>query len=148
MVRVMGDVARLAPSLQRKIQEAWELTHRNAGLKLTLAVNYSGRQDIVAACREVARQVAEGTLSAESIREETLEANLGTAWLGPQLGSPDLLIRTSGEQRISNFLLWQAAYTELVFVPCLWPDFGAQEYADCLVEFQSRDRRFGGRKPT
>eukprot|EP00850_Spirogloea_muscicola_P019424 SM000190S04860 [mRNA] locus=s190:105389:106922:+ [translate_table: standard] len=143
-VKFVGDLTALPGSLQKLIAEAHVNSAGKDGLKLTIAVSYSGRQDIVRACQSLAEQAAAGTLVASNIDEALFERELQTAWLGG-LACPDLLIRTSGERRLSNFLLWQAAYTELVFSDTLWPDFGEAAFKAALLEFQGRNRRFGKR---
>ncbi|GJP30134.1 hypothetical protein CLOM_g22607 [Closterium sp. NIES-68] len=144
-VRVIGDPSRLIPQLQRKIEKAQSRTQDNDGLRLSVAINYSGRQDIVHACRRIAERVAAGEIQPDQVSEALLTEEMGTSWLGPDLANPDLLIRTSGEQRLSNFLLWQSAYTELYFCDTLWPDFGAPQLHAALLDYQQRDRRFGKR---
>ncbi len=130
---VDGDVVKL-------IREAVELTKDNTGLKLTTAFNYGARDEIVRAARALAAKVQAGELAPEEITAECFEAHLDTAGL-PE---PDLLIRTGGDQRISNFLLWQSAYTEFVFLDSFWPEFSKDMLAKAISEFQSRERRFGG----
>ncbi|MDR6291335.1 MULTISPECIES: polyprenyl diphosphate synthase [Inquilinus] len=138
-LRFIGDRARLAPDIVDLLVESETLTEGNTQLNLTVALSYGGRQEITEAARRVARDVAAGTLAPEAIDEALFAGRLFTA----DLPDPDLLIRTSGEQRISNFLLWQAAYAELVFVDTLWPDFGHAELEAALTEFRSRERRYG-----
>ena len=138
-VRSIGDRGRLAADIVRLIEEAEERTRDNVKLNLTIALSYGGRNEILRAMRMIARDVAAGRLAAEAIDETALEQRLFT--LG--LPDPDLVIRTSGEQRISNFLLWQSAYSELVFDDCLWPDFGRENLRRAVEEFQRRDRRYG-----
>jgi undecaprenyl diphosphate synthase len=121
------------------IQRAETLTQDNTGLKLTIAANYGGRWDITQACQRVARDIVEGKLTADQVTENTLATRLGTAFL-PE---PDLFIRTGGVQRISNFLLWQLAYTELYFTDTLWPEFDRQALEAALSSFARRQRRFG-----
>ncbi|CAI5489660.1 unnamed protein product [Closterium sp. Naga37s-1] len=145
-VRVIGDRSRLSPELQRKIEAAHVRTQNNDGLRYSIAMSYSGRLDIVQACRRVAERVSAGELQPNQISEAILEQELSTSWLGPDLANPDLLIRTSGELRLSNFLMWQSAYTELYFCDTLWPDFGAPHLHAALLDYQQRDRRFGRRK--
>lgn len=118
-----------------------ERTKGNTALDCCVAVNYGARLEIADAARAIARDAARGTLNPDDITEETVARYL----YAPGHAEADVLIRTSGEMRISNFLLWQIAYAELVFTPVLWPDFGKQELCDCLVEYQARSRRFGGR---
>jgi len=139
-VRIIGTRDGLEPSLVRLIEDVEAKTADNTGLVLVVAFNYGGKAEIAEATRRIAREVAAGRLSPESITEETVEAALYTAGLP----DPDLIIRTSGEQRISNFLLWQAAYSELVFVDEYWPDFNEQSFVRVLETFSERDRRFGG----
>ena len=145
-MRVIGDLQRLSPSLQRCIAAVHERTSGNTALKLNIAVSYSGRQDIVTACQRIAAQAAAGEVTPSEVTEDLISSQLATAWLGPELANPDLLIRTSGESRISNFLLWQMAYTEMHFCTALWPDFGVEQLAEALAEYQRRDRRFGRRE--
>ncbi|CAO1942341.1 unnamed protein product [Urochloa humidicola] len=148
-LRVIGDSSRLPVSLQRTAREAEEATRNNSQLDLTLAISYSGRRDIVQACRSLAQKVQDKVLRPEDIDGSLFAAELETSPATAneqELPYPDLLIRTSGELRLSNFLLWQSAYSELFFTDTLWPDFGEDDYLEALVSFQSRDRRFGVRK--
>ncbi len=138
-LRVIGQRERLAPDIVSLIEDAERRTAGNTRLNLTVALSYSGREEIAAAARALAREAAAGRLDPETIAPETLTARLLTA----DLPDPDLLIRTSGEQRVSNFLLWQLAYAELVFIDQLWPDFTLADLAAAVAEFQRRDRRFG-----
>lgn len=140
-LRVLGDLEPFAPDLRREIAAAVRRTEGNTGPFLAIALNYGARAELVAAARTLATRAANGLVSPQSIDEETLDSALSTAELPPL----DLVIRTSGEQRLSNFMLWQAAYAELVFVDTLWPDFGPDELTDALRTFAARDRRFGGR---
>lgn len=140
-LRFIGERGRLKPALLRKMAEAEALTATNTGATLVIAVDYGGQWDIVEAARMLAQRVAEGALRPDQIDESSFGASLALSDLPP----PDLLIRTAGEQRISNFLLWQAAYAELYFTDTLWPDFGEQDMRLALQEFASRERRFGGR---
>lgn len=137
--RVIGDTERLNNKLQQKIQDAQELTANNTGLKLVLALSYSGHWDIVSAARKLGEEIALGKLKAQDITIEKFHANTCLH----DLPKPDLLIRTSGEQRISNFMLWQLAYTELYFTDVLWPDFGQEDFEKALVVYSQRNRRFG-----
>ena len=139
-LRVIGDRSRFADDIQRLITDAEGRTQGNTKLHLTIALSYGGRQEILDAARSLAEQVQRGDISPEEIDESRFERALYTA----DLPEPDLLIRTSGEQRISNFLLWQMAYAEFVFTDVLWPDFGQEQMADALAEFRGRERRFGG----
>jgi undecaprenyl diphosphate synthase len=138
-LRVIGDRARLPKDVVRQIAEAEALAQGGVRLNLTIALSYGGRQDILSAARFLAREAAAGRLDPDDIDEDNFAAALSTAGIP----DPDLLVRTSGEQRISNFLLWQSAYSELVFLNKLWPDFGKEDLADAVREFQRRDRRYG-----
>ena len=139
-VRIIGTRAGLEASLVRLIDDVEAKTAGNTGLVLVVAFNYGAKAEIAEATRRIAREVAAGRLAADAITEDTIEAALYTAGLP----DPDLIIRTSGEQRISNFLLWQAAYAELVFVDEHWPDFNEASFVRVLETFSQRDRRFGG----
>jgi undecaprenyl diphosphate synthase len=138
-LRVIGDIERLAPDIIAMIRHAEALTRDNDGINLTIALSYGGRAEIVAAARAVAAQVAAGRLPLDRVDEEAIARHLFTA----DLPDPDLLIRTSGEQRISNFLLWQCAYAELVFTKTLWPDFGRADLEQAIAEYGGRERRYG-----
>ncbi|MBI2257147.1 MAG: isoprenyl transferase [Proteobacteria bacterium] len=139
-LRVIGDRAGLPADIVGLIGEAETLTAHNSGLNLTIALNYGGRADITAGVRHLAEEVAAGRLDPSAIDEDMVAAALPSA----EIPDPDLLIRTSGEQRVSNFLLWQMAYAEMLFVEQYWPDFSGEDLAAALVEFKRRDRRFGG----
>ncbi len=143
-LRIIGERDKLPPDVARQLSDAEDLTAGGARLNLTVALSYGGRQEIVSAARRLARAVAEGRLQAEEITEESFTEALFTAGLP----DPDLMIRTSGEQRISNFLLWQAAYSEFIFVDKLWPDFGKEDLIAAIQEFQRRDRRYGATAST
>ncbi|MBE2898045.1 di-trans,poly-cis-decaprenylcistransferase [Pasteurellaceae bacterium 20609_3] len=138
-LRILGDVSRFSDALQKKIAHAQHLTQANTGLILNIAANYGGQWDIVQAAQKLSAKVRSGELEVEAIDAALFNAHLITA----EQPSVDLLIRTSGEQRISNFLLWQIAYAELYFTDCLWPDFNEDEFAKAIVAFNQRDRRFG-----
>jgi undecaprenyl diphosphate synthase len=138
-LRIVGERDRLASDIVALIRNGEETTSGNTRLELTIALSYGGRAEIVAAARRLAEDVLAGKLRPEDIDEDRLAMRLWTAGVP----DPDLLIRTSGEKRVSNFLLWQSAYTEFVFVDTLWPDFGKQEFADAISEFRRRERRFG-----
>ncbi len=138
-LRSIGDRARLAPDIVRLIEEAEERTRENVRLNLTIALSYGGRNEILRAMRMIAGDVAAGRLRPGDVDEAALEQRLFTTGLP----DPDLVIRTSGEQRISNFLLWQSAYSELVFDDCLWPDFGRENLRRAVEEYQRRERRYG-----
>ena len=139
-LRVIGNRAGLAPDIVRDIADAEKMTHANSRIDVNICINYGARDEILQATRNLARRVAAGELAAEDIDETRFEQELLTAGVP----DPDLLIRTSGEQRISNFLLWQCAYAELVFVDTLWPDFGKDHLEQAIAEFRRRERRYGG----
>lgn len=139
-VRVIGGRDDLGSDIRSLLDEAETLTRSNTGLTLVVAFNYGSRQEMVRVAQTIARDVASGRLAAGAINAEAIAARLDTAGLP----DPDLVIRTSGEMRLSNFLLWQAAYAELVFTPVLWPDFDGKALQAAIVEFQQRERRFGG----
>jgi undecaprenyl diphosphate synthase len=138
-VRFIGERTRFAKKLQQGIADAEQLTKTNAGLALNIAANYGGRQDIVNACKKLAHRVSVGEIGADAIDEEMFAMELSLADLPP----PDLFIRTGGEQRISNFLIWQSAYSELYFSDALWPDFDEAELLKALDWYATRQRRFG-----
>jgi undecaprenyl diphosphate synthase len=139
-VRVIGERVGLDPDIGRLLVEAEELTRNNDGLTLVVAFNYGARQEIVRAARRIAEAAARGEVK---IGEIDMDA-FGRFLDAPDIPEPDLIIRTSGEQRLSNFLLWQAAYSELVFVPTYWPDFDRVALESAIREYQQRERRFGG----
>jgi undecaprenyl diphosphate synthase len=139
-VKVIGHRDNLQPDIRGLLDEAETLTKLNKGLTLVVAFNYGGRQEIAAAARAIARALADGR-----IREAEIDAALIADHLDTRgIPDPDLIIRTSGEQRLSNFLLWQAAYAEFVFLPVLWPDFDRAAFAAAMAEYAARERRFGG----
>jgi len=138
-IRFVGNLAALPQSLRHEIDRAVADTQNNTGIRFTVATNYGGRQEIVQACRAIAAQVQNGTLKPEDITEDVFTRHLYTA----EIGDPDLLIRTSGEMRISNFLLWQLAYAEMYVTEVLWPDFDDHEFHLALHAYQRRERRFG-----
>jgi len=139
-VRLIGERTGLEPDICALLNEAEELTRNNTRLNLVVAFNYGSRQEIARAAQRLAREVAEAKRDPESIDAEVLGRYLDA----PDLPNPDLIIRTSGEQRLSNFLLWQAAYSELVFVPMHWPDFDRSALESAIAEYARRERRFGG----
>jgi undecaprenyl diphosphate synthase len=139
-VRVIGERTGLEPDIGRLLVEAEELTKNNDGLILVVAFNYGARQEIVRAAKRVAQAVKQGELGLSDIDMDLLGRFLDA----PDIPNPDLIIRTSGEQRLSNFLLWQAAYSELVFVPTYWPDFDRATLESAIREYRQRERRFGG----
>jgi undecaprenyl diphosphate synthase len=138
-LRVIGEIGRLSVDLVTLIANAEALTRDNRAINLTVALSYGGRAEIVAAARAIALKVAEGSLAVEAVDEDLIAGHLFTA----DLPDPDLLIRTSGEQRISNFLLWQCAYAELVFTKTLWPDFGRSDLEQAIADYCGRERRYG-----
>lgn len=138
-MRIIGDRSAFSEKLQKHIAEAENLTASNEGLLLNIAVNYGGKWDILNAASQIVRDVAAGKMTADEIDENTLQQHLCLA----DLPDPDLFIRTGGECRISNFLLWQLAYTELHFTDTLWPDFNRAAYLNAIDEFSNRQRRFG-----
>ena len=135
----IGDLARLPENAQQKFLACMEETSKNTGLKLVIALSYSARWEIIQATRNIALAVQQGKMLLEDISEELISTYMTTA----QMPDPDLLIRTSGELRISNFLLWQLAYTELYFTDCLWPEFTEEEFYRAIIDYQHRERRFG-----
>ena len=139
-IRVIGDRQNVDPELMTLIDEAVELTRENTKLTLVIAFNYGARSEIAKAARRLAEDVAAGRMTTDDITADAVAANLDTAGIP----DPDLLIRTSGEQRLSNFLLWQTAYTELVFLETYWPDFDQSVLEAAIAEFRARERRFGG----
>ena len=138
-LRVIGERERFGPETMAAIEAAEAATAAGTRLNLTVALSYGARAEIAAAARAVAREVAEGRLAPEAVDEAAIAARLATR----DMPEPDLIIRTSGEQRLSNFLLWQAAYAELVFLDVLWPDFSAEHLEQALTEYRRRERRFG-----
>jgi undecaprenyl diphosphate synthase len=138
-LRVIGEKGRLAPDIVAMIDNAEKLTRDNAGINLTIALSYGGRAEIAAAARAIAAEVRSGDLPLDAVDEELIARHLFTA----DLPDPDLLIRTSGEQRVSNFLLWQCAYAELVFTKTLWPDFGRGDLEQAISDYSCRERRYG-----
>jgi undecaprenyl diphosphate synthase len=138
-LNVIGDLHRLDPDITGLIGDAEAMTRENTRITVTIALSYGGRAEIVAAVRAIAQQVAGGSLLPEAIDEVCFARHLFTA----HLPDPDLLIRTSGEQRISNFLLWQSAYSEFVFTKTLWPDFSKRDLEEAIDEFRGRERRYG-----
>lgn len=138
-IRFVGNLQALPDSLQAEIAHSMEETQHNQGIQFTVATNYGGRQEIIQACQAIATKIEQGLLKSADINEELFEKHLYTAGIP----YPDLLIRTSGEMRISNFLLWQMAYAEIYVTSTLWPDFDREEFHQALLNFQQRDRRFG-----
>jgi undecaprenyl diphosphate synthase len=138
-LKTIGDLSQLPKSCQENLLWAIDKTKDNKGLTLILALSYSGRWEITQAVREIAKQVKAGNLSPDAINEQTIENFLMTSGIP----DPELLIRTSGELRVSNFLLWQIAYTELFITPTLWPDFRKETLYEAILSYQQRERRFG-----
>ncbi|MGV2065109.1 isoprenyl transferase [Agrobacterium sp. 22-226-1] len=138
-VRIIGDRQGLKHDIRSLLEEAEQMTADNTKLTLVIAFNYGSRDEIARATAAIARDVAEGRLNAESITPEMISARLDTSGMP----DPDLIIRTSGEERLSNFLLWQAAYSEFLFVPEYWPDFDRQRFFSAIEQYATRDRRFG-----
>ena len=139
-VRIIGSRMDLASDLDELLDEAEAITRDNTGLTLVIAFNYGARQEIVDAVRKIASQVARGEIEPQAIDKQLIAQNLYTA----DIPDPDLIIRTSGEQRLSNFMMWQAAYAELVFLPLQWPEFDAAAFDEALRQYGQRERRFGG----
>lgn len=138
-LQAVGDRERLPLNVRRTLEDVEELTHDNRRMTVVLALSYSGRDELVRMANKLARKIRDGSLKAGEIDEEIVAEHMDT----PGVPDPDLLIRTSGEMRISNFYLWQIAYSELYVTPTLWPDFREQEYLQALLEYQRRRRRFG-----
>jgi undecaprenyl diphosphate synthase len=139
-VRVIGERDGLEPDIRLLLEEAEQLTRDNDRLVLVVAFNYGARQEIARAARRLAREVAAGAIAPDKITADLIGSKLDA----PDIPDPDLIIRTSGEQRLSNFLLWQAAYSELVFLPIYWPDFDRAAFESALLEYRRRERRYGG----
>jgi undecaprenyl diphosphate synthase len=141
-IRVIGDITRLEPKLQRQIREAEEISAVYSDLNLTIAINYGSRDEMVRAMRGICKKVKDGSMEPEDVDEAMFSQALDTC----DLPDPDLLIRTSGEQRLSNYLLWQLAYSEFYFTDVPWPDFDEAELKKAVDAYEHRDRRFGGIK--
>ena len=139
-VRVIGDVSKLSEDLQARIREVEEVSAANTGLNFTVALNYGGRDEIIRSIKKLASDVADGSVNLDDIDEACFEGYLDTYGLP----DPDLMIRTSGEQRLSNYLLWQLAYSEFYFTDVLWPDFGKKDLEAAVEWYNSKERRFGG----
>lgn len=137
--RVIGDQSRLPESVQKRLNECMQRTEKNDKMTMIIALSYSSRWEITEAVKRIAQEAREGKLSVDQISEETVSQHLSTNFMP----DPDLLIRTGGELRISNYLLWQCAYTELYFCDTFWPDFDEEEFCKAIVDYQSRERRFG-----
>lgn len=143
-VNILGDWSKLPEAARDRLKKTLDLTENNDGLKFNIALNYGSREEIRQAVSDIATEVKEGSLDINEISEELISASLYTGRMG--IPDPDLMIRTSGEVRISNYLLWQMAYTEMVFTDVLWPDFTPEVFMDIINEFGTRERRYGGRK--
>lgn len=142
-INILGDRERLVQKVNEKIEQAIKRTEKNDGLIFNIALNYGGRDEILRSVKSVCQEVKSGVLQIDDIDAEKFEKHLYTGELGVK--DPDLIIRTSGEIRISNFLLWQLAYSEMIFVDVLWPDFTPDIFKKTIMEYQRRSRRFGGR---
>lgn len=138
-VRVIGERDGLEDDIRALLEEAEALTAENTRLNLVIAFNYGARDEIARAVRSLCQDVADGRVRPEEVSEDTISARLDTAGIP----DPDLIIRTSGEMRLSNFMLWQAAYSEFIFLPCYWPDFGRSDLVEAVETFRMRDRRYG-----
>ncbi len=138
-MRAIGDVGRLAPDVQNRLFETINLTSGSSGLNLVIAISYSSRWEITEAAKNMSKDVEAGKLDPDSVTDRDFEKYLATNGIP----DPELMIRTSGELRISNFLLWQLAYTELYFTERLWPDFGKDDFYSAVIDYQKRERRFG-----
>lgn len=143
-INILGDWSKLPEAARDRLKKTLDLTENNDGLKFNIALNYGSREEIRQAVSDIATEVKEGSLDINEISEELISASLYTGRMG--IPDPDLMIRTSGEVRISNYLLWQMAYTEMVFTDVLWPDFTPEIFMDIINEFGTRERRYGGRK--
>jgi undecaprenyl diphosphate synthase len=141
-VRIIGDISRLSQDFQETITDLEEYSKQFDGLQFQVALNYGGRDEIIRATRKIAEECKDGSLDPKAINEDLFKRYLDTA----DIPDPDLLIRTSGELRISNFMLWQLAYTEMYFTDVYWPDFDKAELEKALEYYANRDRRYGGRK--
>jgi len=140
-VKILGDYERLPKEAVKSLERSLNTTKNNTGLQFNIALNYGGRDEILRSVKTLAREVENGNLKADDITEDMIAKNLYTAGIP----DPDMIIRSSGEMRLSNYLLWQCAYTEFVFTDVLWPDFSREEYEKTIEIFQNRKRRFGGR---
>lgn len=144
-VKVLGDYSMLPADAVKSLDRTLEETKNNTGLQFNIALNYGGRDEIKKAVQTIGEKIRDGLLAPEDITEDTITAELYTGTGYADVPDPELIIRTSGELRLSNFLLWQSAYSELVFPQVMWPDFTPEEYEKAIADYQSRERRFGGR---
>jgi undecaprenyl diphosphate synthase len=145
-VQILGDYSVLPQDAVKSLEKTLEKTKDNTGLQFNIALNYGGRDELRRAVTSLAEKVKEGIIQPEEITEEMISAELFTGSEQTDTPDPELIIRTSGELRLSNFLLWQSAYSELVFPEVMWPDFTPEEFEKALADYQGRERRFGGRK--
>lgn len=143
-LNILGDYTKIPADARASVDKALAETEMNTGLQFNIALNYGSRDEMIYSVKRIAQMVKDGELDVEDINDAIYSSNLYTGILG--IPDPDVIIRTSGEERLSNFLMWQAAYSEFVFTDVLWPDFTPEEFEKCLEVYQSRDRRFGGRK--
>ena len=144
-VKVLGDYSSIPDDSREALERTLASTKEDTGLQFNIALNYGARDEIRRSVESIAAKVKAGELEPEDITEEMIGSGLWTGEANADCPDPELIIRTSGEERLSNFLLWQGAYSEFVFSDVLWPDFTPEEYEKCIAEYQSRDRRFGGR---
>ena len=142
IVRFIGSKDNLSAEYQKKINDECQKSWNNTGLNFCIAMNYGGRQEILDAIKNMIPEIAKGAINTENLNESMIEKHLYTAGIP----DPDFMIRTSGEKRMSNFLLWQSAYTELYFTDIFWPDFKKEAFLEAIIDFQNRNRRFGGIK--
>lgn len=144
-VKILGDYTKIPKTAIASIEKALETTKDNTGMQFNIALNYGSRQEILRAVKKIAAMTKDGQIKEEDITEETIAKYLYTGEENGDIPDPDLIIRTSGEERISNFLLWQAAYSEFAFTDSLWPEFTPDEFESIIEEYTTRNRRFGGR---
>lgn len=144
-VKVLGDYSKLPSDAIKSLEKALKKTENNTGLQFNIALNYGSRNEIITAIRSIGEEVKKGAIEPSEISEEMFSEYLFTGKKNSNIPDPDLVVRTSGEKRLSNYLLWQSAYSEFVFTETLWPDFDEKEYEKVIEEYQMRDRRFGGR---
>lgn len=141
-ITAIGDISKLPQACIDELRKSFEVTKSNTGVNLNLALNYGGRDDLINSFKSLVKLIKDGKLDPEEIDESSVKSNLSTS----DVPDPDLVIRTSGEQRLSNFLLWEVAYSEFYFTDVLWPDFGEENLKQAIYSYQNRDRRFGGLK--
>ena len=145
-VKILGDYEKLPVAAAERIETAVETTKGNTGLQFSIALNYGGRSEVASAVRDICERVRSGELPPSEVDEQAISDNLYTGRLNADIPDPDLVIRAGGEVRVSNFLLWQCAYSEFVFTDVLWPDFTPSEYEKAIEEYENRERRYGGRR--